>query len=207
MELKNRFEKVFLKYTTDKTVIEELWEGLHKHYSESFRAYHNLTHLNELFSYLDMYSSEIEDLTEFILAIFYHDIIYNVWKKDNEEKSADFAVKVLNKLKLQNVNTANITAHILATKTHTSNSNDTSFLIDFDLAILGQSWEVYLDYTKKIRTEYKTVPNIIYYKGRKKVLEHFLNKKSIFTTAIFKNKYEDIARTNLKSEIELINKR
>jgi len=207
MELKNRFEKVLLQYTTDITVIEKLWSTLYRHYTEPFRAYHNLTHLNELFNYLDIYSSEIENISEFSLAIFYHDIIYNVWKKDNEEKSADFAVKVLNQLKLQNVDTTKISAHILATKTHTSNSSDMAFLIDFDLAILGQSWEMYLDYSKKIRTEYRTVPNIVYYKGRKKVLEHFLNKGSIYTTTIFINKYEDVARANLTHELELINKR
>jgi len=207
MELRHRFEKLLQQYTTDHTIIEELWSAIHKHYAESFRAYHNLTHLTELFNYLDIYRSEIEDITEFSLAIFYHDIIYNVWKKDNEEKSADFVVNLLNKLKFQSINIAKIKTHILATKTHTSNSNDTAFLIDFDLAILGQSWEVYLEYTKNIRTEYKTVPSIIYYKGRKKVLEHFLNKESIYTTVIFKDRYEDHARVNLKSELELINNR
>jgi len=90
----------------------------------------------------------------------------------------------------------------MATKTHTAKNNDTKWLIDFDLAILGQSFKTYERYTKLIREEYKTVPNFIYKKGRKKVLQYFIKKPFIFATEKFKNLYEDKAKENLNYELK-----
>ena len=44
----------------------------------------------------------------------------------------------------------------------------------------------------------------MYNPGRKKVLEHFLKRESLYFTDSFKNEYEIQARENLKREIELL---
>ena len=92
----------------------------------------------------------------------------------------------------------------MATKDHSPRNNDEKWMIDFDLAILGQTWDVYATYTKQIKEEYKAVPNFMYRRGRKKVLKHFLNKNRIFSTDIFYTQYELQARENLKKELTLL---
>lgn len=77
-------------------------------------------------------------------ALFYHDIIYKVTRKDNEERSAIFAVERLKQLqeagksdlRLNNISTR-CEKMILTTKTHTiSDDNDTNLFTDADLSIL-----------------------------------------------------------------------
>lgn len=200
--MQNRFIRLLQKYTTDETYLHELWLHLHHCYTEKHRTYHNLTHLEELFHYFDRYSNELSQPNIVSFSIFYHDIVYKIWNTNNEEKSAEMALNKLQKLNLSPFFLEGIKSQILTTKTHKATSNDTQFLIDFDLAILGQSGEEYQKYAKNIRKEYEKVPSFLYKKGRKKVLQHFLTKKTIYQTEIFRNKYEIQARTNLENELK-----
>jgi predicted metal-dependent HD superfamily phosphohydrolase len=53
--------------------------------------------------------------------------------------------------------------HILATKTHHKTDNPaTNFLIDADLSILAQSWEIYEAYMKNIRKETSFIPILFF---------------------------------------------
>ncbi|MDY0779498.1 hypothetical protein [Tenacibaculum sp. IB213877] len=200
MKLKQRFFNLVSAYTKDQDLIDSLWKDISKHYSEKHRAYHNIQHITELFKYYDIYKEHIKKPDLLAFSIFYHDIIYNIWKKNNEEKSADFAVEKLSKL-ISSKNLNIIKNHIIATKAHHTEDNDTKWMIDFDLAILGQSSHTYKNYTQLIKEEYQLVPSIIYKKGRKKVLQHFLDKPFIYATELFRELYEMKARENLKNEL------
>ncbi|WP_234974658.1 HD domain-containing protein [Tenacibaculum agarivorans] len=200
LTLKERFTQLLSLYSQDTELVSTLWNEIETHYTEKHRTYHNLKHLDEIFSYFDTYENELENSNLISFSIFYHDVIYNIWKKDNEEKSADFAMQELQELLSKN-DLSTIFNQILATKTHEGSDNDTRFLIDFDLAILGQSSEVYQQYAKLIRKEYKLIPEIVYKKGRKKVLQHFINKPFIYKTDTFINLYEKQAKLNLKTEL------
>ena len=92
---------------------------------------------------------------------------------------------------------------IEATKKHKlTDDSDTNFLLDLDLSILGSSSNQYKRYRENIKKEYYMYPGFMYRKGRKKVLEHFLNLDSIFKTEFFKKEYEKRARKNLKLELK-----
>ena len=75
-------------------------------------------------------------------------------------------------------------------------------MVDFDLAILGQSEYIYKNYTQLIREEYKLIPKIIYKTGRKKVLQHFIDKPFIYATDQFKALFETQAKKNLITELK-----
>ncbi len=201
MDLKQRFYNLVSKYTEDVNLMESLWNDTHKHYSEKYRTYHNLTHITELFNYFDLYKQHIENPELVAFSIFYHDIIYNIWKKDNEERSAEFATKCLSEVFNDSHFLKIISSQIIATKTHTTSENDAKWIVDFDLAILGQPVNVYKNYTRLIREEYKSVPNFLYKKGRKKVLHHFIDKSYIYATNQFRELYEKQAKDNLKNEL------
>jgi predicted metal-dependent HD superfamily phosphohydrolase len=202
MNLKTRFEELLSYHSSDTLLVRKLWNELNSKYLESFRAYHNLNHLEEIFNYFDQYQALIEKPTLLALSIFYHDSIYSIWSNDNEEKSAAYAKECLELIGLDNADISIIQEQIIATKTHTGTSKDTLWMIDFDIAILGQSWNTYEDYTKKIRLEYNTVPSFIYKKGRKKVLQHFLKKEFIYSSTIFQETFETNAKENLTKELK-----
>lgn len=149
------------------------------------------------------YKDKIMDFDAILFSIYYHDIIYNIHKKDNEEKSAEIATDRLSKMGVPQANIKACQNQIIATKLHKYNTNmDTNFLLDFDLAILGDTPQNYKSYTKNIRKEYAIYPDLLYKIVRKKVILNFLNMDSIFKTKDFQDKYEQQARKNLKMELE-----
>lgn len=203
MILKDRFETLSINFTNDKSLIESFWLEIEKNYSAKNRYYHNLQHLETLFEEIENIQAEIENFNNISFSIFYHDIIYDATSKLNEEKSAGIAQEKLGYLGLNNEDIQKIHQQISATKSHEkSDKEDTNFLLDADLSILGKSDEAYLEYTKQIRKEYSIYPDFLYKPGRKKVLEHFLQLESIFKTEYFKEKYEIQARKNIESELK-----
>lgn len=202
MELQLRFESLLKKHTSNSLLISDLWNRLHSKYAEKHRTYHNLTHLKELFSYFDMYHDSLKYPDSICFSIFYHDVIYSVIKKDNEERSADFAIDALSDFISDKDLLTKIHQQIIATKTHNSEDIDTQFLLDFDLAILGQSFEKYSEYSQLIRKEYKLIPDFMYKKGRAKVLKHFIEKPFIYKTPEFIEQFEQQAKSNLQQELK-----
>lgn len=202
MILKDRFETLCLNFSKDKNLIDVFWQEVEKKYSAKNRYYHNLQHLETLFKEIENVKAQIENFNNILFSIFYHDIIYDATSKLNEEKSADVAKERLETLGLNNEDLQQVYEQILATKSHQKSENeDTNFLLDADLSVLGKSDDAYLEYTKQIRKEYSIYPDFLYKPGRKKVLEHFLELENIFKTEYFRGKFEIQARENIESEL------
>lgn len=207
MDLKQIFIQLINGYTNDESVINSFWNEIEKKYSGRRRHYHTLAHLQSLIGQLNEYRQVINDWDTLLCSVFYHDIVYNVLKNDNEEKSADLAVKRLSILSVPTDKVTSCHKQILATKSHLfSDNDDTNLFIDADLSILGQSPGVYQHYCLQIRKEYSIYPDIVYKPGRKKVIIHFLRMQRIFKTAQFYDKYELQARENLQSELNTLQK-
>ncbi|BCY29361.1 HD domain-containing protein [Flavobacterium okayamense] len=203
MNLENIFTALLLKIGFESNEIGVLWKGLEKAYSAKSRYYHNLTHLQEMIAAYDEYHSHLQHPDEVLFAIFYHDIIYKTTRKDNELKSAEFAVSLIQPQ--HELDKELVFEMILATQHHQFNIiEDINWLIDFDLKILSKSWEEYQVYCNQIRKEYKIYPDVLYKPGRKKALEHFLEHEFIYQTETFRNLYEKQARENIQREINLL---
>lgn len=203
MSLKERFLHLCTPFTKDPYLIDTLWSEIEKKHSEKGRHYHNLQHLDHMFSELDSVKSKIESFTVISFSVFYHDVVYDATSKSNEEKSAELAESKLQELNIDQNLIIKVSRQIIATKSHQkSDDSDTNYLLDADLSILGQDAETYREYTQKIRKEYSLYPDLLYKPGRKKVLRHFLELDSIFKTEDFREKYEKRARENILFEIE-----
>ena len=166
-------------------------------YSELHRHYHTLAHIEDCLFKCDIGIEHINDLKSFQIALLYHDIFYDPKRKDNEEKSADYAFKFLNQLHFQNAQ--KVKDLILLTK-HPSvpKTQDEKLLLDIDLSILGEDKNTYEKYEENIRKEYIHVPKVMYKLGRKKLLKKFLAQERLFQTDIFFEKYEEQARVNIE---------
>jgi predicted metal-dependent HD superfamily phosphohydrolase len=201
--LQQTFIQLIRKYTNNSHLIENLWNEIQSYYTEKGRYYHTLTHLQNLFDVLTEVQIQIEDWDTTMFALFYHDIIYKPTNNNNEEKSAELAKKRLIEISFPGQKINKCYLMILSTKTHTlSSDSDTNYFTDADLSILGQNQDVYMEYTKQVRKEYSIYPDVLYNKGRKKVLEHFLQMEQIFNTELFFHKFEKQAKQNLRSELQ-----
>ena len=203
--LKHTFIELFKKYTSDERLIEKLWNEIERHYSNKKRYYHTFSHLQNLLSQLKEIKDKIEHWDVILFTLYYHDIIYNSLKSNNEERSADVAKERLKQLSIPEKMIESCTLQILATKSHVNSSDqDTNYFTDADLSILGQTWGEYETYYKNVRKEYAIYPNLIYNPGRKKVITHFLEMDQIYKTNYFFDKFEKQAKLNLEKELQML---
>jgi predicted metal-dependent HD superfamily phosphohydrolase len=202
--MKDIFYQIAHLFTQKQSDVTAAWQLLEKSYTQSGRHYHNLQHIGHLLDGVGEWRSVTEH-PALLMAIFYHDAVYNALASDNEEKSARLAQKELRVLQFPDDVIEHCAQLILATKRHVPvNYPDADLLLDLDLAILGSSWEHYLEYTRQIRREYGVFPNILYKPGRKKVLEKFLERPFIYQTDAFRRDFEEKARANIQTEIGLL---
>ena len=198
-----------MRYTNKQEIAQELWQEIEAAYSQPERHFHNLAHLSQLFEVLSSYQHMLEDWDTLAFAVFYHDIVYDVvnyvTENTNEDRSADKAEQSLLQISYPSEKISRCKQHILATKKHEqSEDSDTNFLIDADLSILGQPWNVYEVYMKNIRKEYDIYPDPIFRAGRTKALEHFLQLPQLFKTDAFQQGYGAVAKENLNHELEIL---
>lgn len=186
--------------------ITKVWAKFDKHYSKSHRHYHNFEHLHHMFGWTEKLSEHIIDMPSIKLAIWFHDLIYNPLKKDNEIKSAKYARLCMTDWQLPKEQIEKVEAFILATTKHQASSSniDEYIFLDIDLAILGSTKERYLAYITAIRKEYAIYPNILYKPGRKKVLQNFLNREFLYFTPFMREELASKARANLLMELGML---
>lgn len=202
--LKSQWDNLVSFYPSDKTIQEEMFQVLQEHYSEKSRLYHNFNHVKALLKLFESFDNKIHEPKAVKFAIWFHDVMYDTRKSDNEAESARLASEMLYRL---NVNTETIELVkdlILATKDHSGKnlSYDAKLFLDMDLAILGMSEEIYKEYSQAIRQEYSWVSESMFRKGRKKVLKSFMGRERIYFTDEMKARYEEQARKNINSEIK-----
>ena len=192
---------------TSGSLASDYFQDILDRYAAKGRYYHTIDHIYQCFDLMEVFDSQLVNRTAMYLALFYHDIIYNPLSKDNEEKSADYAVACLQKLGFEESLIDLVKQLILVTKGHRApegSSFDFRCLIDVDLFIFGNSRESYQSYCEAIRKEYWLVPSFLYRKGRKKILLSLQERKPFYYTAEMQKQCEAKAQENLAYEINLL---
>ena len=143
----------------------------------------------------------VKDPQALYLAAWFHDSVFDVFRNDNEQRSAAAAVNVMSAMNLPTERMRNVQAMILCTRDHRCDSPDGRILIDADLAILGSTPEQYSAYADAIKRECAPIPEDRFRLGRMKVLQSLLNRGKIFQTMRGQRTYEEAARRNLAREL------
>lgn len=202
MKLNAYFTDVLSGYSVHKDDMETLWEEIRVAYTAPGRHYHNLDHLDNMLGHLLAVRGEILRWDAIVLALCYHDIVYEALKTDNEAQSAALAGKRLRDLSLPGELIGAVHTLIMSTQVHALHAaDDINLFTDADLSILGAEVDTYRQYAGDIRKEYAAVPDELYYPGRQRVLEHFLKMDHVFKTTVFREQYEQQARANLALEL------
>lgn len=167
-------------------------------YDEPSRHYHTKKHVLSMLREADKLT--FDDPQAAKLAIFFHDVIYDTRRKDNEEQSAQVMEALLREVVPQE-RLDKAMFSIRATQPHVrTDVRDTDLVIDLDMAILGQPWAVYERYAMGIYKEYGGDQHPEKYReGRIGFLTNELKKTENFITPEFKH-LEAPARRNLERE-------
>ncbi len=168
-------------------------------YAEPARAYHTGAHVRHCLGELDRDRSLAARPDEVEMAVWFHDAVYVPGAGDNEDRSADWALRALTSAGAAPGPAQRIHALILATgHSNIPADPDARLLCDIDLSILGQSNAAFDEFERQIRHEYAWVPEPYYRQTRSKVLAGFLSRESIYQTEPFASRYEIRARENLE---------
>lgn len=172
-------------------------------YGQDGRQYHTLAHVEQVLATVAELRHLAHDYPALQLAAWFHDIIYDPRKADNEVQSADYAEAVLMALSIPLETVKKVSRMIMATAEHANptKDSDTYILLDADLAILGSDEAAFAAYCRAIRREYGHVPEAAYRAGRIEVLNRFLERPRIYHTAPLYERLEGRARQNLMGEI------
>ena len=190
--------------------VNALWQDIAVRYNETQRAYHSLQHIQQLFLQFEQIKHHLNELHIIALALYYHDVIYDPRRSDNELKSAEYMVEAL-RCYLSAEQCQHIYALIMMTATHELHEcldkdtvSDAAYLLDMDLSILGTPWSEYEVYAQAVRQEYRHIANEDYRTGRITVLQKLLSHPVLYLTAYYHNQFEVQARDNIKREISLL---
>lgn len=184
---------------------EATFAALSAAYAQPHRHYHTARHIRDCLEKLDAIRAEAGEPDAIELALWFHDAVYDPYRSDNEQASADWAVRFLRENGAPASLQERMQAMILATRHEAAASDhDMAILIDIDLSILGSSADAYEDYRRAVRREYRWVPGPLYRRKRRAVLESFLDRERIFLTGHFQATHEACARRNIAAEIEAL---
>ncbi len=201
--LRSAFHDMLYRYAVTAHEAHVLWREVVIAYGTDDRHYHTLQHLEDIQSSMNEVWPQLDDPDAVLLAIVYHDIIFQATCCDNEERSAELMrARLTLHVGLPAPRMDRAANHILATKAHVHNpAPDTDLFTDADLSILGASADRYAAYAHEVRREFQIYPDLFYRPGRRKVLKHFLDMPQIFKTAYFRERFEEQARINLNAEL------
>ena len=178
---------------------DRVFDDLVAAHGEAARAYHTLDHVLDCLTRLDESGWAATDRDPVETAIWFHDVVYDPHRTDNEARSAEWAAHALRCAGVAEVTIQRIGDLIMMTG-HSGPTNDRqgALLCDVDLSILGRDEQSFDEYERRIRQEYAWVPEPLYRAGRIRILSAFAKRDRIYQTAYFHDHYEAPARTNLR---------
>jgi predicted metal-dependent HD superfamily phosphohydrolase len=181
---------------------DALRRALLARWAEPHRHYHALQHLEECLSAFEAVQALAEHPAEVEMALWFHDAVYDTRASDNEERSADWAREALRAHGVDAEAGERVHALVMATR-HTAlpDTPDARLLVDIDLSILGASDARFAQYERQIREEYSFVPGWLFRRKRRAILQTFLDRSAIFSSAHFAAALEARARRNLRQAL------
>jgi predicted metal-dependent HD superfamily phosphohydrolase len=197
----------FAALTGDSPTARTEWAAVVAAWGEPHRRYHDLHHLAAVLGLVGELAGAADDPAAVALAAWYHDVVYDPRRGDNEQRSAERARAGLTGL-VPPDRLEEVVRLVLLTAGHDAAPGDAdgAVLCDADLAVLAGPPESYAGYASAVREEYGHLPDEVFTAGRIAVLESLLALPALYrlpATAA----WEPRARANLTAELVLLRSR
>lgn len=185
--------------------LPQLHASLLGRYREPQRHYHTVQHLDECFERWPEIRAHAIHPAEVELALWFHDAIYDTHRSDNEALSAALARDAALGLGVSQDCAQRISDLILCTRHAVEPEGaDAEALIDVDLSILGAAPARFDEYERQVRREYAWVPEETFRQRRAEILGQFLARRHIYSTGLYRERYEPRARANLSRSLQTL---
>jgi predicted metal-dependent HD superfamily phosphohydrolase len=184
------------------------WAALVAAWSEPHRRYHDLNHLAAVLGLVDELAAAAVDPDAVRLAAWYHDVVYDPTRDDNEQVSAERARAGLRGL-VPDERREEVGRLVLLTAGHDPDPGDAdgAVLCDADLAVLASEPARYAVYASAVREEYGHLSDAEFTAGRIAVLERLLALPELYRVPTVAAEWTPRARANLTAELALLRQR
>ena len=181
-----------------------IFEVIYRAYSEGHRKYHNVRHLCDVLMCLDRFKHLLyhPDLVE--LALFYHDIVYEIGSGRNEVLSVELFDDHFYD-HLSDGDRSRVKSLIMATEIGSLPERymDCNYIADIDKAMMGGDPDDFKRNSLLIHEEYNVFSDNEFYEGRRKILMRLLNE-GVYKTRFFEMMYGNVAIQNINEELKKI---
>jgi predicted metal-dependent HD superfamily phosphohydrolase len=184
------------------------WAALVAAWSEPHRRYHGLAHLAGVLGLVGELAGDAADPAAVALAAWYHDVVYDPERDDNEQVSAERARAGLRGL-VPDERVDEVARLVLLTAGHSPEAGDANgaVLCDADLAVLAGPPDAYAAYASAVRAEYGHLTDEEFTAGRIAVLERLLAMPLLYRLPAVADVWTPRARANLTAELALLRSR
>ncbi len=171
----------------------ELLIELSGRYAEPHRHYHDLRHIADM-----LMNGRAFPLNEVqVMAVWFHDAVYDATRSDNEERSAVLAEERLGALGWPGDAVARVARIVRDTAGHVPSDAESAVVLDLDLASLAAEPAVFRANRAAIRLEYAHVGDADFSAGTARFAAGMLDRDRLFHTD-WGAPLEERARANLR---------
>lgn len=179
----------------------DVYAELETRYTAPYRHFHNLAHIRDCLRRVDEVASLLVDPDSVELALWFHDVVYEVGASTNERRSAEMFVALSSGARF--VFRHRVCSLIMATRHARSVlGNDRRFIVDIDLSGFGAPWDDFIRNGACLREESAALTDAQYHAGQLAFLQRLQRRARLFATDYFHDRYETVARENLRRVLE-----
>ena len=170
------------------------------------RHYHDVRHVRWVVDHARRLAAErtltTDQIDRLVAAAFFHDVVHDARRDDNEIASAAVARRALTELDWPVDAIDHVAAMIAATAEHGPvHDETTAVLLAADLAVLAADPARYGDYLRAVRREHAHLDDRAWAAGRAAFVRSTLARDTIFPAALGLDAWERRARANLTAEL------
>jgi predicted metal-dependent HD superfamily phosphohydrolase len=176
----------------------QIYQLLIDAYNEEQRVYHTQYHIEDCLTLFDEIKSQLEYADSVELAIWFHDAVYQINSRENEELSADLFMNMSDSI-LRPATRHQVYQHIIATLHNGSEmlEHDSRYMVDIDLSSFGLPWDRFIQNSHEVRQEMSHIPDEEFYPKQCAFQQSLLKHGRFYQTDYFFKHYEQNALNNI----------
>jgi len=202
-----RFQSLWQRNLTETAIDDSqaIYQRLLAGYHQPQRHYHTLDHIKHCLAMFEDCKALVHEPDSLEMAIWFHDVILESGRRDNEARSADLYLELSKGV--QRDETRQLVKRLIMATLHDGDSledADCIYMVDIDLSSFGLSWDGFLGDSQDIRAENPHLCDQDYQLNQSGFQRSLLARPRFFLSDFFFDRFEKQARDNLARYFEYL---
>lgn len=204
---KQRFTSLWNRCRTGEgqgAAADDVYDEVHAYYSEPGRHYHTPKHIEHCLAQFDLATDEMDDVDAVEMAIWFHDLVFDVSSDNNELRSAERFVELASDSMDAEFKEKVFDLIMATAPPRLPNTSDQGFMLDIDLSSFGLPWDEFVRDSTAVREESPQLSDAEFFPGQRAFLESLVNRSHFYFTDFFRSRIEETARSNIRRHLKML---